>query len=135
MGILRDLKSNLDAVQSLLPAARAVTANGTGVDLLDFGGAMAVADIGLWTDGTYTLKLQESDDNAAWADVAAGDLIGAFTVIDDAADDNVIQRVGYRGIKRYIRAVVTESASPAPSTGVVLGVLIVRGLPNLAPTP
>ncbi len=133
--ILRDLKNNLDAVQSLAPAARTASANGAAVDLQDYGGAMAVVSLGLWTDGSFTFKLQESDSQGSgFTDVVAANLIGAFTVVDGVDDDNTVQRVGYRGIKRYLRAVETEAgASPAAGTGLVAGVNIVRGYPKIAP--
>lgn len=133
--ILRDLKNNLDAIQSIPPAVRTASVNGAAVDLQDYGGAMAVVSLGLWVDGSFSFKLQESDSQGSgFTDVAEADLIGAFTVVDGVDDDNTVQRVGYRGIKRYLRAVETEAGgSPAASTGLVFGVNIVRGYPKIAP--
>ena len=132
--ILRDLKNNLSPAQSLAPAARTASANGTGVDLQGYGSAMAQFDLGLYTDGSYTLSVEESSDDSTYTVVAAADLEGTLSVVDDATKDNTIQRVGYKGTKRYIRAVVTEGSSPAPSTGLVLGAAILRGHPSQAPT-
>ena len=129
----RDLKSNIDAVQSLAPAARTASANGTGVDLREHDSAIALVSIGAYTNGEFSLKLQESDDDGvgdAYADVAAADLQGAFTAVNDASGQNALQRVGYAGVKRFIRVVVTEGGSPTPGTGLVLGADIVRGNPH-----
>lgn len=129
----RDLKSNIDAEQSLAPAARTASANGTGVDLRGHDSALALISIGAYTDGEYSFKLQESDDDGvsdAYADVAAADLQGSFSAVNDASGQNALQRVGYAGTKRFIRAVVTEGGSPTPSTGLVLGANIVRGNPH-----
>lgn len=133
--ILRDLKNNLDAVQSLAPAARTASANGAAVNLQDYGGALAIVSLGLWTDGSFSFKLQESDsEGSGFTDVATADLIGAFTVVDGVDDDNTVQRVGYRGVKQYLRVVETEAGgSPAAGTGLVAGAIIVRGHPKIAP--
>ncbi len=130
---MRDLKSNIDVAQSLAPAARTASANGSGVDLRGYGSATALIDIGLFTDGSFSFKLQESDDNSTFTDVGSDDQLGSFSVVDDTGDDNTVQRVGYVGIKRYIRVVVTQGASPAPSTGVVVGAAILRDHASGAP--
>jgi len=119
--MLKDLKNNLDVAQSLAPAARTADANGTSVDLQNAVAALAVCSIGAWTDGAFTPILQESDDDSAWSDVAAADLEGAFVAVTDGATDDTTQKVGYKGTLRYIRMKVDQTASPAPSTGVLIG--------------
>lgn len=87
--------------------------------------------IGTWTDGTHTPKLQESDNGTSgWTDVAAGDLIGGFSVVNSAGGGNAVQRVSYIGNKRYIRAVLTVASA---TNGAFAGVLVVRGNPASAP--
>jgi hypothetical protein len=62
-------------------------------------------------DGSnYVLAvLQEAEDgenpalDASYAACAAGDVLGAFTAVDGAADDDVTQKVTYIGKARYIR--------------------------------
>ncbi|MEM9710601.1 MAG: hypothetical protein AAGA17_00175 [Actinomycetota bacterium] len=122
-----DIASNIGVVQSLTPAARTDGAqDGTGVDLVDFGSAAVVFVPGTITDGTHTPKVQESADNSAWSDVAAGDLDGTLV---DLADDTA-QKVGYLGTARYIRTVVTGAGS---TTGGVYGAHVVKGSPRVAP--
>jgi hypothetical protein len=117
---LYDSRSDQVVTTSLAPAARTATANGTGVDLANAGSANVHVIVGAVTDGTHTPKLQESDDNSTFTDVAAADLNGTFAAI--AA--NTTQKVGYIGAKRYIRVVSTVSGA---TTGGVYGAFIVTG--------
>lgn len=114
-----DIKTTQDAVNSLVPAARTATANGTGIDLANFASATLVFSVGTITDGTHTPTMQESDDNSTYTTVAAADLIGTFA----ALASTVNQRVGYRGIKRYIRGVSTVSGA---TTGGVYAAIVIR---------
>jgi hypothetical protein len=127
---MRDFAHSVGAVHSLAPAPRTATANGTGVDLLGYGAAAVLATVGAWTDGTHTLKLQESSDNSTWTDVAAIDLAGAFTPVSSAAGQNASQKVSYIGNRRYIRAVLTVAGA---TTGAVVGVLVLRGRAAVSP--
>ena len=120
-----DLKDNVDVVQSLAPATRNSNTNGTGVDLRGYESAMVVFSVGAVTDGTHTPTLEESDDDAAYTTVAAANLQGTFANL--AA--NGVQRVGYIGAKRYVRAQCNSSGV----TGALYGADIVRGRPHAAP--
>ena len=122
---MRDIKNNVDAQPSIDPATYNSDQTGAGVDLRDFDAAMAVIQSGALTDGTHTPKMQESDDDSTYNDVAAADLEGTFANI--AAD--AVQRVGYKGAKRYIRVFVTSSGT----TGAIYGAMIARGKPHAAP--
>lgn len=114
-----DLKNNADFVQSLAPAARTSAGNGTGVDTANYNGVVAVFECGALTDGTHTPVMQESDDNSAWSDVAAGSLIGTLAVMTA----NTVQKVGYLGIKRYVRCkyTVTGATTGAVTSGLIVG--------------
>lgn len=120
--MLRDLKNNMSCYQSLAPAARTASADGAAVDLQGQKAAMVCFDIGAWTNGVFTLLVKECDtEGGSYTEVAAADLEGSLTVVDGAADDMIVQRVGYKGSKRYIKACIAEGSSPAPGTGVVIG--------------
>lgn len=117
-----DLKNIIDVSQSLAPAVRTATASGTGIDLAGYNSAVAVFHPGAITDGTHTPSLEESDSSGSgYSAVAAADLIGSVSAL--AA--NTIQRVGYKGSKRYIRGVITVTGSP--STGAASSVVVIRG--------
>lgn len=127
---MQDLKNNLDVAESIDADNRTASVNGVGVDLQNFNGAMMVFignDADTTTgDETYVPKLQDSPDNSAWSDVVAADQEGSL--LDMAA--NEIQRVGYKGNKRYIRGVITL----AGTTPVIdCAAVVVRGHPRKAP--
>lgn len=103
----RDLKSDVDVVTSLAPAARTVAAVGKGADLRGFESAVVAFVVGTVTDGTHTPSLEESDDDSTYTAVAAADLLGTLANLAS----NTVQRVGYRGGKRYVRAKVAVSGA------------------------
>lgn len=108
---MRDLYNNLGIVQSIAPAVQTATATGTAVDLLGFNSAMVVISTGaIVASGNFTPKLQESDDNSTFTDVAAADLHGSFAT---ALAASTAYKVGYRGFKRYIRPVLTLNSALA----------------------
>lgn len=119
------MKNNVDAVKTINPAVYNSNPPLAGVDLRGFDSAMAVIQSGALTDGTHTPKLQESDDNSAYTDVTASDLDGSFTNI--AA--NAVQRVGYKGSRRYIRVFVASNGT----TGALYGASVLRGVPHHTP--
>jgi hypothetical protein len=116
-----------DIRQSLKPLARTASANGSGVDLLGYDGAMIVVDAGTVTDGTHTVSLEESADNSTFTAVAAGNLEGTLPALITTNDDQ-IHTAEYRGTKRYVRGVITVTGSP--STGAVVGIAVIRGNPK-----
>jgi hypothetical protein len=125
----RDIENNLTVTSSVLPLLRTASVNGSGVDLRGYDSAMASVHVGTITDGTHTPKIQESDDDSTYTDVAAADLEGAFTAATSSADDTV-QTVGYKGDARYIRVVVTAAGT---TTGGNVGATIVAGYANSLP--
>lgn len=126
--------TNVTARQSLPPAARTATANGTGVDR-NVGAnmhrtAMVLVSTGVITDGTHTIEVQDSDDNTTFAAVADQYLQGTEPAIV-AADDNKLFYIGYIGERRYLRVVTTLSG--APVTGGIYGADVLLGEPRRGP--
>lgn len=128
MASTRELKSSLKEEKSLDPAARTASANGAGVDTRDSDSALLIIYSGVVTDGTHTPKLQESDDNSVYNDVAAADQEG--TLVDLTTSST--QRVAYKGNKRFVRAVITVTGGP--STGAVASAAVVLGHSHSTPT-
>lgn len=120
---MRDLHSNLKLIAPSINVAAKTngTANGTGIDMAGYEGVEVVFMVGTVTDGTHTPKIQESDDNSTYTDVAAADQIGTLAVLAS----NVHQTCGYIGTKRYIRPVITTTGA---TTGAIAGAGVVRGL-------
>lgn len=130
---MRDLKSNLAFSQSLAPATRLTSANGTGVDLSGCDAAMAEIGVGLLTEGSYAFGLEESDDNVTFTAVADADLAGTEPTVDDGGDDNQVYKVNYLGTKRYLRVALTVATqSPSILTGLPCYANIVTK-PNILP--
>lgn len=123
---MKDLYHDISLAQSVKPAAYTASVDGGGVDLAGYEGATVLVVPGTKTDGTHTPKLQESDDDNTYTDVAAGDLLGSFSVVASETP----QVVGYIGIKKYIRVVVTVSGA---TTGAIYGAYILKGYPRHAP--
>lgn len=87
-------------------AARTATANGTGVDLQQYSGDVAVildSAAGTGTAPTLDVKLQDSDDNSTFADVSGA----TFTQVTNAAASQQKIVVNKDAARRYVRAVAT----------------------------
>ena len=138
---MKDISSNLLAVQSIVPILGNNTSAGTGVgvDLAGFDGALMIAHVGISGDTLsgsvyWTVSFQESDaSGSGYANIAATDLEGTQdTVIDDAAEDAVVIQAGYKGSKRYVRVLMT--ATGTHTNGTPISALVVKGRPFHAPT-
>lgn len=129
----RDLISHVLVAISLLPAARTASADGSTVDTQGYDSAFFEIIVGARTNGAFVFGGEESDDNVNWTAIAASDLTTTFPTVDGSDDASQIYRVGYKGSKRYLRAIVDEGSSPAPGTGAVFGVNVVLGHPRLGP--
>jgi hypothetical protein len=123
---MKDIKNQLDAINSIDPDDYTADVNGMGIDLQGFEGSAVVLSVGTVSDGTHTPKIQESDDNSTWNDVTTMDQEG--TLSDLISDTN--QRVGYKGMKRYLRAVMTVSGA---TVGAQVASLVLRGIPHRGP--
>jgi hypothetical protein len=127
-----DLYHNLIALNALNTQAIAsdTTTDGVAIDLSLYNNnsVLFVAKTGAVTAGDVQLKVQHSDDNVTYADVDADyDLLGteAGTNLDAA---NKTAKLGYRGIKRYVRASVVTDNSADLTVGVtaIIGDLAVK---------
>jgi len=128
---VRDLKNNIDAAHSLEPAVRPTgTYNGVGVDLAGYGAAMLLVHFGAYTNGTHTPGFEHSDDNASFSAITAADLEGSLSAVNSSGGVNTLQRVGYRGNKRYVRATMVVASG---ATGAASAASIIRGEANSAP--
>ncbi|MCX4974220.1 hypothetical protein [Streptomyces sp. NBC_00620] len=130
---MRDAYSNVTVRETLAIVARTASANGTGVDRYlsgaAFQDALVIVHTGTITDGTHAIDVQESDDNTNFTSVAAAELQGTEPSIV-AADDNKMFVVGYKGTKRYLRAIVTASGT---TSGGIYGASVLLANPRNAP--
>lgn len=117
---LRDLYSNLTDAQALEPGVYTATVNGPGVDLREVRGCLFNVGTGVNTGAAvFGVKVQESDDNVTFADVASKWFKSDAPSILAASSR---YRIGYTGKKRYVRLVFTYTSgtSLAMSAGAIL---------------
>ena len=149
---MRDLHSTI-GVKLLLPPTpvnndgAATPANG--FDVSGFGSAELIVSIGnsgdsLSASRAMKVVIEDSDDDANYAPVAADDLLigsdgvatppagdGVVATIDAANEDNIKVRAGYIGVKRFARARVDFIGTH--SNGTPISILAIGGHPNLIP--
>jgi len=146
---MRDIANQLSAVLLLEPQVLTSTADHTTkiLDTAKFDSAAVAVELGEWTGAwsaaaTCSFELQESATtaNADFTAVAAGNMVGAFTVVDAATKDQTIQSVGYIGHKRYLRLKI--DMTPGTGTGITAAPTSVIGVlghpdnrPSTAPAP
>jgi hypothetical protein len=124
---MKDIYSGYGLVQGAVPAVLSATTTDTGVDLQGFNSALVIVSTGaIVSSGDFTTKLQDSDDNSTFTDVAAGDLLGSFPTSLEASS---VVKVGYVGNKRYLRTVTTKNSG----TSIAAAIVFVKGHPYDAP--
>lgn len=116
-----DIKSHVSVAQIIPPAAYTATHTpASGVDLAGFDAAVVVIEVGAVSSGAFSFEVQHSDSASS-----------GFTAVDDAELDGTeptsitattVTEIGYRGIKRYLRVVATDTAAG----DAVFGVHVVR---------
>lgn len=121
--MLRNLAQKTKAL--MLLAAQSVTAdtNTLSADMKDFRNFAFLVSVGNFTFtgvNKIGLKIQESDDNSAWADAPLTSYYtAAIKELIAVADANTVHVVEYRGEKRYVRLVLDVSGTVAAPVAVV----------------
>ena len=130
---MRDLLSNV-AEEMGIAAATATTGTQTSaiIDLKEYNSACFVIHTHAWTNGTFTLSVEEGDSatltDAAAATVANGSLHADSVLVATAANQRIFS--GYKGDKRYVRLTLTAASA---AQGAVVGVDVLEGHPLDAP--
>lgn len=129
----RNPYDNLLVKRALSPAARTATATGITIDRAEdnsmFQDLLFVIESGTVTDGTHTVTVEDSDDGTSWATVGAASLQDTGPAIV-AADDDKVWAIGYLGLKRFARIVVTVAGA---TTGAIIGAIAVQANPRHSP--
>ncbi len=125
---MRDLYSNIAARSAIAPAVQSAAADGTTIDLKGFNRVAFVVNTGaIVSSGDFGVKLQESDaSGSGFTDVATTDRDTNAPVTLAAAST---YKLGYRGVKRYVRLSLTK----AGGTSIALGASAILGDPADAP--
>lgn len=114
---MRDITNGLDLKRAISPQAARTdnTAIVSSVaDLKGYDGCMLTINIGANTDAnaTFAVLIEDSDDNSSYAAVADEYLNGTEALAGfQFDDDNELRKIGYTGIKRYVRATITPSGN------------------------
>lgn len=138
---MEDLKNNVVLAFGISATLSGTTpSKGNIVDLQGAEGATFLFQTGTVTDAGdangFSVEIQECDStaDASFTAVADADLIGlesALQVTDDTYDSKPVGTIGYRGSKRYVRAVVTGTTG---TNAVVNGVWTVSHLTTRPPS-
>ncbi len=133
-----DQYNDLKVTQVFDPAVPSTTTAGNAgavVDLQGFKSATIAINYGSWTTtgASFTVTLQESDTSTSgFTDVVDGDLLGteagASVVAGATPNDDVCKKLGYKGMKRYIKPIVVANTA----TGVI-GMTAILGNASKAP--
>lgn len=136
---MRDLYNNLNVVQTVDPVVATADVNGAGVDRQGYDSVLHIVNVGESGDtlsgSVYMdLILQDSPDNSTWTDVTDANYIngaftdsanGIFATIDDAAEDDAVHKIGYRGPERYSRVVYDITGTH--TNGTPMSMTAIRG--------
>lgn len=135
---MRDLANNIHLLRGLSPVA-AGTDNTAYVsqvaDVKGYGSAVFAILIGANTDAdaTFTVLVEDSDNNSNWGAVADEYLNGTEALASfQFDDDNETRKIGYVGIKRYVRVTITPAGNN--SGNIFIAGVWILGHPERAPT-
>jgi hypothetical protein len=135
---MKDLYHNLNVQQVLSPVVSTTSKTSSAIDMQGFESAIVSVAIGQSGDSLsgsvyWTLKLQHSDTDSGYADVTADELMNdsATVVVNSSSLDETAYNFGYKGGKRYVKAVATPSGSH--SSGTPIAMLAVQGHASYSP--
>lgn len=132
--MLRDIANNLSVIRALSPAAVGTTGTGRTSAALDLRGAksamFAVGYGGITaTAAVFSVTVLEGDTTGgAFTSVADDDLTGteagagiaAGTPRASGTNMHIVKKVGYRGVKRYVKIKVASTATAGAITQATL---------------
>lgn len=136
---MKDLYNNITTSQVATPAVATADVTSSAIDISGYGSLAVLFNIGASGDTLsgsvyWTLKLTECDTSGGtYTDVAAADTHNgvATVVIDDNAEDATVVKFGYKGSKRYVKAVAAKTGTH--TNGTPIGIVAVLGSPADAP--
>lgn len=141
---MRDIISNIAVASVIAPDAYANDNTPAAIDLLGFDSAMLAIHVGVGGisfNGTNKIefKLTHSDDNVTYVPVVAADVQGIDSVgaggivraLTAAHANPSIVRVGYVGLKRYIKLLADFSGTHGTATP--LSATVIKGHPRSSP--
>jgi hypothetical protein len=135
---MKDLLNNIEIKRAISPVSVADTTAQVSqiIDRRGYDSATFIIATGSIADAdaTFTVLLEESDDSGFSTSnaVADEDLVGTEALAGfQFDDDNECRKLGYLGIKRYLRLTITPVAN---ASAALLSAVCVLGHPSLAAT-
>ncbi len=118
---MRSIAANIGAKSAIDPAVQTANINGTGIDTFGFNSLAFIVQTGaIAGSGAFGVSLEDSDDNATFAAVAADQVKTNAPAVLAASST---YKVGYHGYRRYVRPVLTKASgtSIAAAVSAILG--------------
>ena len=136
---MKDTMTRINPIRAISPQAAIVDNTALVSAIIDTAGyeSLTFAILtGVESDADATFAVtMEHGDNSALSDtaaVASTDIVGTLALASfDFAADNVARKIGYIGIKRYVRMTITPSANTGNFFASAVAIL---GNPKTAPT-
>lgn len=129
-----DLKNDIKVEKALNIGAISTntTTAGTSVSLFGFNSLTFVIQSGTLTDGTYTPKIEDSEDNSTFTEVTdATKLLGTIAnATFTTGNNNLVKTIGYIGNKPYVKLSIV---STGVTSGGTLGATAIKGHPTNLP--
>jgi len=132
---VKDIRSNVKQTVALTAIISSdTTTNGAVLDTADFElGLMFALDITAFTDGSYTLLLEEDDViGFGSSSVISGDqLIGSLPVVAAASVEGAdLLTVGVISNKKFVRASIVSTGTTSGATANVIATQVAENMPT-----
>jgi len=126
---MKDLTKKLSTVQALAPVVADATKTSSAIDMDGANSLLICFECGVPGDTLsatvkFTPSLTESDNNSDYTAVDAADIVGTLAAVASGTAASR-QVVGYKGSKRYVKAVIT--AAGTHTTGTPWSVTAIKG--------
>ena len=116
--MMRDLYSNISAVQAVVPAVKSAAADGIAIDTKDATAVAFIVNTGaIVSVGDFGVVLQDSDVSGSGYEAVGAEFMDSNAPATLAADTTY--RLGYRGNKRYVRLQLTKAGGTSIALGAV----------------
>lgn len=119
MGIVRDLRSNFEVELAFNQAITSATTTAASfvLDTSNYdGGVFFAFSAPVWASGTFTPKLEHSDDlgMAGAVDIPAANIIGSVanaTLSAETVEGVAVPTLGVVGVKKYVRVSIVSTGT------------------------
>lgn len=129
MGLVNDLKNNVEVKEILSSSQRTSDATSSAIDTKNGTSGMVVMHVSGYTDGDHDPQIQSakddgtgSPDSSDWSDVPSDQVDGSLPTVSGSGDTGV-HKVGVSTKDRHLRVKTSVSGTSTGATYGFLGVL------------